>query len=99
MFKNNGTAYYNFSKWEAIKKVLNCISNGKDNTIPLISKKTGLSYTATKNIIEDLISSKIITESFEHSNYRRGRPAKKYTIRKPVRIIIPNEMYDYLSIS
>ncbi len=85
-----------FSKWKLTVQILNCISNNRDNTIPRIMKKTGSSYTAIKNIIEELIAHGIIGEQKISESKDRGRPPKTYIILKSFEINYPPRKYDLL---
>ena len=94
---NTGESYYNFPKWEIISKILDFISNNKNCTIPNISKKIGLSYTAIKNIIDELVIYKILEEKNDKSSNKRGRPAQVYKILNPLELVYPKRQYDLLS--
>ncbi len=85
-----------FSKWVLTVQILNCISSNKDNTIPRIMKKTGSSYTAIKNIVEELVTHGIIAEKKLPESKDRGRPPKTYTLLKHFEIAYPPRKYDLL---
>ncbi|MEM2109030.1 MAG: hypothetical protein QW327_00860 [Candidatus Odinarchaeota archaeon] len=89
-------ASYLFSKWELTVQILNCISNNRDRTIPKIMQKTGASYTAIKNIIDELASQGIIAEQKFSESKDRGRPPKTYQILKSFDINYPPRKYDLL---
>lgn len=84
-----------FSKLETATIILDCISNIRDNTIPKIMQKTGVSYTAVKNILEELVSSGVISENTVKSR-SRGRPVKTYQVVNSLEITYPPRKYDEL---
>jgi predicted ArsR family transcriptional regulator len=75
-----------------------CIAFNPKANIDLISKETGLSYTAVRNGVLRLIELGVVEEITEtRSKRRRGRPATLFRLDKGLQIILPPRQFEQLA--
>ncbi len=85
-------------RYEIDSRIVECIAFNPKANIDLISKETGLSYTAVRNGLMRLVELGVVEEISEtRSKRQRGRPATLFRLDKGLQIILPPRQFEQLA--
>ncbi|MFX1562950.1 MAG: helix-turn-helix transcriptional regulator [Promethearchaeota archaeon] len=86
-------------RYEIDSLIVECVIVNPDTNIELISKETGLSYTAVRNGLRRLISMGVLEQVQRSTGPRgRGRPARLFRLQKGLQIHIPPRQFQHITI-
>ncbi|MFX1563797.1 MAG: helix-turn-helix transcriptional regulator [Promethearchaeota archaeon] len=88
------------NRYEIDSRIVECITANPTANIDIISKETGLSYTAVRNSLHRLISMNVLEQIERTTESRgRGRPAMLFRLTKGLQILIPPRQFQNLAVA
>jgi predicted ArsR family transcriptional regulator len=86
------------NRYEIDSRIVESVTANPRTNIDLISKETGLSYTAVRNGLRRLISMGVLEQVQRQTGLRgRGRPAMLFRLSKGLQILIPPRQFQHIA--